>query len=83
MSTDDTLNLLQARRLQEMPPHVERMCDEAIELGVRIEKLRAFMQSDRFDALDGEEQELLALQAAGMTTYAHALSKRLNLVGVV
>lgn len=56
---------------------IERMMFEEAELKDRIKKLVAFMESDKFTALDETEKRLLRMQYAGMDTYLTALGSRL------
>ena len=56
---------------------IERMKIEEAELKYRVIALNAFMESDKFAALDETEKRLLRMQYAGMDTYLTALGSRL------
>lgn len=61
----------------ELPPHAQRMIDEADELSTRLTKLRDFINGEMFKSLPGEDQLLLASQCGAMTAYFSVLTMRL------
>tara|TARA_B100001179_G_scaffold223652_1_gene201443 strand:+ start:556 stop:771 length:216 start_codon:yes stop_codon:yes gene_type:complete len=63
--------------VQPAPSHVDRMKVEFGELAERKDRLVKFLNSEAFQALDAEDQRLLAQQHAAMTKYCKALSARI------
>jgi hypothetical protein len=61
-----------------LPPHVQRMKAEQVEVQSRIEKLDAFTQTKTFAELDAQDRGLLVIQASAMQAYYCALSLRLD-----
>ena len=64
-----------------LQPHEQRMVAELAELNDKFTKLCAFLESDRFAALDEGAQDLLKAQVNGMRIYANALTVRVELIG--
>lgn len=62
----------------QLAPHQERMLAEYTELNDRLNKLRAFIESEKFMALSPEEQMDMGDQSEGMRGYAAALRSRIN-----
>lgn len=61
-----------------LPEHMERVADEAEELGTKLEALKAFvLKSPVFKTLPLRDRELLHAQAGAMTNYSSILSDRL------
>lgn len=60
-------------------PHIERMENEADELGDRINKLRAFRDSSPlYSTLTDRQRSLLAAQLQSMSCYKTILSLRIE-----
>lgn len=62
----------------DLAPHQRRVVDESQQLLERLEKLRAFMGTNTFGALDQQEQLRLARQLDAMCDYARVLSERIE-----
>lgn len=60
-------------------PHQQRVIEEHADLQNRLTKLTAFMHSNTFNALDSEEQLLLAQQHGYMHQFVDVLLKRIHL----
>lgn len=67
----------------ELPMHQQRAVVEFKVLCTRVENLRVFMQSEKFQLLDIHEQTLLRTQMVAMDAYAGALDARLSHWGVL
>lgn len=65
------------------PPHEQRVIVEANELRTKINALAAFIDSERFDALEFQQKLLLREQLDAMTAYDHILMKRITLFAPV
>lgn len=65
---------------QDLPPHVQRMQDEAYELGDRLTKLHSFIYGNGpvYASLPQDEQALLKAQAGAMATYQTILLLRMS-----
>ncbi len=61
-----------------MKPYQERVIEEKAELDIKREALNAFIDSDRFDTIERNEQQWLVVQADAMTTYSCVLSQRIQ-----
>lgn len=59
-------------------PHVERMMEEAEELGGKISRLRAFLDTSVFEELSADSQALLKAQLSSMSTYEAILGLRIR-----
>jgi len=59
-----------------MSDYKDRMKAELSELEDRMLKLKAFLWSDPFNALDKEDRTLLIMQAAFMNSYRDVLEER-------
>lgn len=66
--------------MEELPPHVQRMHDELMELNSRKSKLQAFMSADNqiFAGLAPVDQQLLDAQHTAMATYSTILALRIS-----
>lgn len=62
-----------------MQPHQQRVVDEKNELGERLEKLLAFLQTDLYKSLAEQERELLFFQSQVMEDYYEVLEQRIEL----
>jgi hypothetical protein len=60
-----------------MQPHQQRVVDEKAELDEKLEKLRAFFGTDRFDGLDTDEKKRMWRQADHMEAYSGVLGERI------
>ena len=60
-----------------LQPHQQRVVDEKNELAERLEKLNAFLVTEKCLALPFEERCLLARQALTMTQYLDILLDRI------
>ena len=68
-----------AKELAKQPTDfIGRMRSEFDELTDRIEKLSAFLTSDKAQDLDSQELQLMLAQQEAMVSYAEALSLRLK-----
>lgn len=57
----------------------KRVLEEHAELSDKVIKLSDFINSDAFDAVDAENQDLLRQQRAAMVSYMTILSKRVSM----
>ena len=62
-----------------MQPHEQRVVDEKNELGEKLEKILAFIQTDFYKGLSEKEQELLYFQSQVMEDYYEVLQQRIEL----
>lgn len=62
-----------------MGDHVKRMRAEAMDLMVKIGKIREFIQSDKFNDLSKEEKDLMLSQRDIMVNYCAVLDRRIEL----
>lgn len=58
-------------------PRMDRMKIEQKQLNQKISKIHAFINSDRFNKIEGEQQDLLIRQMDAMQIYYDLLSKRI------
>jgi hypothetical protein len=65
-----------------MQEHMQRVLEEAITLKLKMDKLLAFLETEIFNTLSQQEQNLLAVQLNAMTTYFGILVIRLNAAGI-
>ena len=63
---------------KENEPFVQRVIDEYNELNVKYIKLSAFIDSDKMNELDAEDQNDLVYQANAMIAYISVLKKRIG-----
>lgn len=56
----------------------ERLIDEQAQLEEKLNKLNAFLMSDKVEAIDDVQKELLQVQAIAMNTYNQCLKERLK-----
>lgn len=61
-----------------MQPHQQRVVQEKAELDEKIEKLEAFIQSEKFKVVDSEDSFLLNQQLAYMLAYSNTLQMRIE-----
>lgn len=61
-----------------LPPYVQRMVDEHLQLNDRIRKLRAFLDSRAFADLPAVPQQFLNRQLAAMVEYDDVLATRIE-----
>jgi hypothetical protein len=57
-----------------------RVIEEKAQLDEKIEKLKAFQNSDRIDSVSTDHQFLLSMQVLAMQQYTHILDMRLQLL---
>jgi hypothetical protein len=57
-----------------------RVIEEKAQLDEKIEKLKAFLNSDRIDSVSVNHQYLLSMQLLAMQQYTHILDMRLQLL---
>lgn len=58
----------------ELQPHQQRVAEETADLGVKVQKLAAFIATgDVFKNLPSNEQRLLTLQLSAMSIYLDVL----------
>lgn len=62
-----------------MQPHQQRVIDEKVELGEKLEKLLSFIQTDFYKNLPEAERELLFYQSEVMEDYFKTLEQRIEL----
>jgi hypothetical protein len=62
-----------------MQPHQQRVVDEKNELGVKLEALLKFLQTDLYKSLPEKEKELLYFQSQVMEDYYEVLEQRIEL----
>lgn len=60
------------------PDYQQRVIDEASELAYKIDKLRDFLYSDKFDAVKKNDQILLFQQLGYMASYINILKERID-----
>ena len=63
---------------KEIPGYIQRMCVESNELGIKIEKLNKFIESENSKNLSVEDRLDLLLQLNAMEEYALILKRRLD-----
>lgn len=63
---------------EEVEPFVQRVIDEYNWLNVKYIKLSAFIDSDKMNELDAEDQDDLVYQANAMVAYISVLFKRIG-----
>lgn len=63
---------------EEVEPFIQRVIDEYNELNVKYIKLSAFINSDKMNELDKEDQDDLVIQANAMVAYISVLDKRIG-----
>lgn len=61
-----------------IPEHVVRMQAERSDLGGRLDRLAAFLETEKFSELPAADQGLLRAQASAMQTYLSILTKRIE-----
>lgn len=57
-----------------------RLVEEMQQLVEKLEKLKNFIESDKFKMLSPVNQSLLKIQCAAMTTYLECLSTRIDIL---
>lgn len=62
-----------------MKQHQNRVINESVELGIKLENILAFFQTDDYHSLTEKEQKLLELQVDVMEVYYEVLNKRIEL----
>lgn len=60
----------------------ERLTAEKAELSEKLEKLRAFIASEKFKEIDPVQMTLLNIQVKAMETYSQCLLERIVRLGV-
>lgn len=55
-----------------------RLLDEQQQLEEKLDKLDAFLMSDKVDNIDNVQKALLKVQAAAMNTYLQCLQERIE-----
>ncbi len=58
--------------------HIEKLTEERNDLLIKIERLKKFMKSDKFKALDDMNQQLLSLQKTQMKALLKTLDLRID-----
>ena len=64
--------------VKSMSEHNLKLVKERDDLGLKISKLKKFMKSDKFKALDGINQQLLSMQKTQMKALLKTLDLRLD-----
>lgn len=64
-----------------MEPHQERVMTEKVELGEKLRKLHAFIESEKFKNIDYAERTRLTLQLRAMKKYDEILQERIAAFG--
>ena len=62
----------------ELQPHQQRVVEEKEQLDDKIQKLEAFLNSDKIELVDGHERTLLGSQLHAMKTYSAFLNARIQ-----
>ena len=62
----------------ELQPHQQRVVEEKFQLDDKIQKLEAFLASDKVQHVDGHEITLLGSQLQAMKTYSAFLNARIQ-----
>lgn len=62
----------------EQPDYQQRVFDEASELAKKIDKLRPFINSEKFASVDKQEQIRMIQQLGYMTSYLKILKDRMD-----
>lgn len=62
----------------ERPDYQQRVIDEASELAQKIDKLRDFLYSDKFETIKKNDQILLFQQLGHMSAYLRVLKERMD-----
>jgi hypothetical protein len=60
-----------------MAPHQQRVVAEKAELDEKLEKLKAFFDTDQFKSINEDEQERMWRQADYMGDYSNVLGERI------
>jgi cell division septum initiation protein DivIVA len=60
-----------------MSTFLERLIEEKEQLSERLEKLRAFIASEKFQEIDPVQMTLLNIQVKAMETYSQCLLERI------
>lgn len=76
------MNELQKEVFERLLPHQKRMVEEYSELDERTGKLGMFLDSDKFDELDIDEQRDMVAQYHAMVLYRMSLGSRLERIQV-
>lgn len=63
---------------KEIPGYIQRMCTESNELGIKIEKLNNFIESENSENLSIDDRLDLLLQLNAMEEYSLILKRRLD-----
>lgn len=61
----------------EVQPHQQRVVEEKTELDSRLEKLKAFIETEKFQSLSFDERWDLRAQRAVMSEYSDILRRRI------
>ena len=64
--------------ITEMSDFKDRLIDEQTQLEEKLNKLDAFLMSDKVKAVDDVQKALLQVQATAMNTYNQCLKERLE-----
>lgn len=64
--------------MNTLPPHMLRVVDEQARVDSDLSKLRAFIESKAFAALEDDEQFRLQQQEAYMNGYNETLKRRIE-----
>ena len=63
----------------DMEDYQKRVLNEQVDLGLRLDRLTAFMYSDTYAALPSVEQGLIMVQQVAMENYYDTLFRRIEL----
>lgn len=61
-----------------MNPFKAKLIDERVQLEEKLDKLNAFLYSDKVEEIDDAQKALLQVQSAAMNTYLQCLKERLE-----
>ncbi|MCZ4061152.1 hypothetical protein O3W44_22320 [Pantoea sp. LMR881] len=64
--------------IKELPPFVQRMCEERTELKNRIDKASAFTATTQYAAMSSYDRTLFDIQLEIMNYYLNLLKKRIE-----
>ena len=62
----------------EEKDYLKRMKSEVVELLERMKKIKSFIDSDKFNKLSEQKQNLLIVQNLAMATYLNILTERIR-----
>ena len=64
-----------------MQPHEKRVVDEWCELSIKVDKLKTFLEYDKYESIDIYDKILLKQQLQHMSNYLDVLERRIVIFG--